>query len=157
MPEVPPVFSVATSSDAQPRRFGCDWKPDGFGSASVHLEGELDLSTLPTFRRALGEARQDTNIVSVDLRDLAFIDCAALGLLVEADAVARRSGSRLILVRGSGQVDRLLELTGVLERLEVVDLQLDKAPPRGARPSRRARVQPPRAISARMVPTSTRD
>jgi hypothetical protein len=42
--------------------------------------------------------------------------------IFDADTFARRLERSLIWVRGSGQVDRVLKLTGLLERLEVVDL-----------------------------------
>ena len=69
--------------------------------------------------------------VSIDLQDLEFIDCAGLGAIV--DAGERRDGSRLILVRGSGQVDRVLRLTGLRERLEAVDFHLPALSARRAR------------------------
>lgn len=120
----PPQESTATGSFASPSPFACSWKSDGLGSARVHLEGELDLSTLPSFRETLREAQLGASTVSIDLQGLEFIDCAALGAVVDADTLARREGNRLILVRGSGQVDRVLRLTGLLERLEAVDLRL---------------------------------
>lgn len=120
----PPQESTATGSFASPSPFACSWKSDGLGSAWVHLEGELDLSTLRLFRETLREAQLNAHSVSIDLQDLEFIDCAGLGTIVDADARARRQGDRLILVRGSGQVDRVLRLTGLLERLEAVDFHL---------------------------------
>jgi hypothetical protein len=48
-----------------------------------------------------------------DIRVVAFFD---------ADAFARRLERSLIWVRGSGQGDRVLKLTGLLERLEIIDL-----------------------------------
>jgi anti-anti-sigma factor len=122
MHQVTPQKSTATGSFASPSPFACSWKSDGLGSAQVHLVGELDLSTLPSFRETLREAQLGAGTVSIDLQDLEFIDCAGLGAIVDADE--RRDGSRLILERGSGQVDRVLRLTGLLERLEAVDFHL---------------------------------
>lgn len=126
MPQAPPQESTATGSFASPSPFACSWKSDGLGSAWVHLGGELDLSNLPSFRETLREAQLGASTVSIDLQGLEFIDCAGLGAVADADAdaLARREGNRLILVRGSGQVDRVLRLTGLLERLESVDLRL---------------------------------
>lgn len=99
--------------------FACGWKPDGLNSAWLHLRGELDLATLPAFMKALGDARASAGVVSIDLRELDFIDCSALKAIVDANALAQSAGDRLSLVRGSGQVDRVLGLTGLLELVEV--------------------------------------
>lgn len=122
MPQASLSSSTAASTDALPLPFVCSWKQDGLGSACVHLSGELDLSTLPVFRQTLQDAQLNASTVSIDLQELAFVDCSALGAIFSANSVAQGSGSKLTLVRGSGQVDRVLELTGLLGRLEVVDL-----------------------------------
>lgn len=122
-------MSQAASFPSKPRTafaptpFVCDCTADGFGSVRVHLEGELDLANVPRFRRVLRAAQSRATIVSLDLQELAFVDCSALAEILEADAVARQQGSKLVLVRGSGQVDRVMALTGVLERIEIVDLR----------------------------------
>lgn len=118
MPQV--SLSSAANTLTLPLPFACSWKRDGFSSAWLHLRGELDLSTLPLFMRALGGAQANASIVSVDLQELAFIDCSALKVIVDANALAQSVGNRLTLVRGSGQVDRILRQTGLLEQVEVV-------------------------------------
>lgn len=123
MSQVSPVPHRETRPEFAPPPFACDYKADGFGSVRVHVEGELDLATVPEFRLALRGAQSGAKIVSLDLQGLSFIDCCALAVILEADAFARRTESKLILVRGSGQVDRVMTLTGVLERMEVVDLR----------------------------------
>ena len=84
MPPASPSVST-TGSFFAPSPFVCSWKPDGLGSAWVRLGGELDLSTLPLFRETLREAQLSANAVSIDLQGLEFIDCAALGVIVDAD------------------------------------------------------------------------
>ncbi len=111
--EVPSKFAVAP--------FVCACKANGVGSVCLHLEGELDLANVPEFKRALQTAQSEAETVSLDLQGLAFIDCSALKEVLDADAFARRTGRTLILVRGSGQVDRVLLVTGVLERMKVVE------------------------------------
>lgn len=120
MTQVSPPRSAGTSY-VPPSPFLCTWTADEFGSSRIHLRGELDLSTLPVFQERLRDAQRYAGSVSIDLRELEFIDCAALDAILDADAVARRAGGSLSLVRGSGQVDRVLELTGLLERVEVVE------------------------------------
>lgn len=113
--EVPSKFAVPP--------FVCACKADRSGSVCLHLEGELDLANVPEFKRALQGAQSESGTISLDLQELAFIDCSALKEVLDADALARQTGRTLILVRGAGQVDRVMALTGLLERMEVREIQ----------------------------------
>ena len=64
---------------------------------------------------------QEVALVIVDLRQLAFVDSTGLGVLVRAHQRALELGNRLALVRGDGQVNRLLSLTGLDEQLLMAD------------------------------------
>ena len=57
----------------------------------------------------------------LDLRELEFMDSTGLSILVKANQRAADAGRRFGLVKGSRQVQRLLDLTGVAERLTLVD------------------------------------
>jgi anti-sigma B factor antagonist len=61
-------------------------------------------------------------LVTIDLRHLTFIDSCGIHELIKADAGARRSGRRLVIVRGTGQVDRVLTLVSLSEQVEMIDL-----------------------------------
>src|ERR1700679_3553704 len=111
MPQASHSVNEAPSTYVPPAPFVCTWKPNGFGSAWVQLAGELDFATLPAFERTLRDAQRSAGTVSIDLQALAFIDCSGLKAILDADAAARRAGNRLVLLRGSGQVDRVLALT----------------------------------------------
>lgn len=110
-------------SPVPPSPFRCTRSPGRLGAVWIHLSGDLDLSSAPILAEQLREAHSSSYMVVVDLRELDFIDCAGLGLLATADAQARRTKRSLVLIRGGGQVGRMLELTGLLEELEVVDLR----------------------------------
>jgi anti-anti-sigma factor len=92
------------------------------GAAHVVLEGELDIATTPRaeteLRRLEGE---NVGVIVLDLRGLTFMDSTGLRLLVAADARAREAGHRLAIVRGPGPVHRVLEITGLHNRLDLVD------------------------------------
>lgn len=111
--EVPSEFAVPP--------FECACEADGTGSVRLHVEGELDRANVPAFKRVLHGAQSEAKTVSLDLQELAFIDCSALKEVLDAEAFARQTGRTLTLVRASGQVDRVMALTGVLERMEVVE------------------------------------
>ena len=64
----------------------------------------------------------------VDMRGITFMDSSGLRALVIADRRARAAGIRLIVVRGSAEVTGLLELTGIAERLELVDTAPEVVP-----------------------------
>ncbi len=84
------------------------------------VAGELDLATSPTLEQELNRPRDgDIDLVIVDLRDLRFMDSTGLHALVKAHKRARDAGRRFALVHGGGQVERLLNLTGVGDLLVV--------------------------------------
>lgn len=86
----------------------------------VAVTGELDVASAPGLERELAKLETVTLVV-VDLRGLTFIDSTGLGVLVRAHQLAQQQGRRLGLVRGDGQVNRLLSLTGLDEELLVGD------------------------------------
>ena len=104
-----------------PPLFTCARSDGGFGAALVHLSGELDLATAPQLDQTLREAQLDARLVVLDLRELAFMDCAGMRVIVDAAERARRDGRRLIVVRGAPNVDRLFTLTGTAERIDISD------------------------------------
>jgi anti-sigma B factor antagonist len=91
------------------------------GVVIVAPEGDIDLATIEVLRSELESARKGASTLVVDLRGVAFMDSSGLRLLVEAERLAERDGSTLALVRGPAAVQRLLELTGLADRLNVVD------------------------------------
>ncbi|HEX5376232.1 MAG TPA: STAS domain-containing protein [Solirubrobacterales bacterium] len=122
MPQIPLLSVRPTDAvrDGVPAPFACACKPDGWGSVCLHLVGELDIATCPLFEQALKEAQGNASAVSIDLQELSFIDCAGLAAIVTAARRAAALETRLILVGATGQVERLLDLTGPLRAVEVV-------------------------------------
>ncbi len=78
----------------------------------MHVAGDLDIATTAQLERTLREAAQQTRLVLLDLRELAFMDCAGVHAIVDAGIRARQLGHRLVLLRGAPSVDRLFALTG---------------------------------------------
>jgi anti-anti-sigma factor len=86
----------------------------------VTVSGELDVASSQVLERELAKLHEVAFVV-VDLRALTFIDSTGLGVLVRAHQIAQEQGRRFGLVRGNGQVNRLLNLTGLDEELLVGD------------------------------------
>jgi anti-sigma B factor antagonist len=91
-------------------------------SVRIALRGELDLEHAYTFDEELKRVEAlDPECICIDLRELAFLDSCGLARLVAARRRARKSGRRLVLVRGSRAVQRLFQLTAVDEAFEIVN------------------------------------
>jgi len=89
--------------------------------ASLSLRGEIDLANASQLAAALREReRLRPSTLRVDLRELLFMDAAALRVLVEAARRAHRDGRRLLLVNPRPTIQRLFALTGADGTLNVV-------------------------------------
>lgn len=88
----------------------------------IVLGGELDLASSPQLEQSLEHVwTTDADPVVIDLRGLEFMDSTGLSIIVRAQQRMTENGRQLSVVRGSQQVQRLLDLTGVAERLRLVD------------------------------------
>ena len=91
-------------------------------AAVIRVSGELDLASSPALEEQLERiAASDASLVVVDLRDLEFMDSTGLSVLVRGHQRAAENSQRFGLVNGSQQVQRLLSLPGVAERLTLAD------------------------------------
>ena len=101
------------------------------GAVRVVLVGELDIATTPEAEAEL-RAQEDhgAQVIILDLRGLTFMDSTGLRLLVAADSRAREGGHRLAIVRGPEAVHRVLEITGLDAKLDLIDdpAELQTAP-----------------------------
>jgi anti-sigma B factor antagonist len=92
------------------------------GMRVLRLVGEFDMAGVMLFERELQrDPRAEETTLVLDLRGLTFIDSSGLRAVVMADHRARSEGKRCVLVRGPLRISRVFELTGVGQRLEVVD------------------------------------
>jgi anti-anti-sigma factor len=95
---------------------------DGTQAVVIGVRGELDLASSPALEHELERgAASKAEVVIVDLRDLEFMDSTGLSVLVRAHQRATENGQRFGIVRGPQQVQRLLSLTGVADRLLLAD------------------------------------
>ena len=95
----------------------------------IAVSGELDLDSSPALQEELDRvSASDADLLIIDLRDLDFMDSTGLSVLVRAHQRAEEQGRQLAMVKGPQQVQRLLSLTGVADRLTVVDRPEDLLP-----------------------------
>ncbi len=88
----------------------------------IALEGELDYSSALTLDDELRRADAgEVTVMILDLSELRFMDSTGLAVIANACRRMRRGGRRLIVACPTGAVRRILQLTGMLERLEVVE------------------------------------
>lgn len=98
------------------------------GAPLLRISGELDLASSPTLEQALEQATASSpSLIIIDLRDLDFMDSTGLSVLIRAHQQAQQGGHRLGIINGSRQIRRLLSLTGVADRLTIVDRPEDLA------------------------------
>jgi anti-sigma B factor antagonist len=95
---------------------------DGDQAVVIGVRGELDLASSPALEHELEHGTAaGAPLIIVDLRELEFMDSTGLSVLVRAHQRATEKGQEFAVVRGPQQVQRLLSLTGVADRLTLVD------------------------------------
>jgi anti-anti-sigma factor len=89
---------------------------------TIHVQGELDLATAGDLERELIKV-EDTDALSIilDLSRLQFIDSTGVRVLLSAHARSRADSNRLTLLRGPAAVQRVFQLTGILDLLPFAD------------------------------------
>jgi anti-anti-sigma factor len=113
-----------TASSARPAAGGGDAphfhierRRDADGTARLILRGELDLDGQEELRAALRAEQHAGAGVVVVLDQLDYLDSAGIGALVDSCDRARAEGRRFAVTPGSGNVRRVLWISGVLSRL----------------------------------------
>jgi anti-sigma B factor antagonist len=85
------------------------------GCCEIVVEGEVELAVAPQVRSALKRALGEHERVLIDLRRCDFIDSTGIALFVEAYNQARERGRQVALHGATGQVLRVLSVTGLTE------------------------------------------
>jgi anti-anti-sigma factor len=123
---VPATSSPVTDSETGRPRLSCLCSTLD-GAVCVALEGELDITTVPEADWVLTRAHQTAASVVLDLRALELVDAGGADFLVAVARRVRGSGGRLVVVRGSVEVDWFFALIGLDRQLELVDRLPDAA------------------------------
>jgi len=92
----------------------------GDGRAGYALSGELDLASADALRARLAQlAREHDGDVYLDLEDLEFLGSTGIRAVLSIHDELAEQHRRLVLVNVAGVPARALELTRVLEALNV--------------------------------------
>jgi anti-anti-sigma factor len=115
------------------RTFAIERRREVDGTARLILHGALDVATQGDLREALlAEQRSGTGVVVV-LDQLDYLDSAGIGELVHGCERARRGGRRFAVTPGTGNVRRVLWISGVLGHLcGASDHPAEREAPRGS-------------------------
>ncbi len=88
----------------------------------LRLSGEFDLAGVESFEGKLrGDESDGAMTLVVDLRGVTFMDSSGLRAILTAEHLASSEGWRFLVVRGSEAVERVMAMTDVDRRLELID------------------------------------
>lgn len=88
---------------------------------SITLSGEFDLASAERVEAELQRIEQKApEALLLNLEGLEFIDSSGLRVVLAAADRAQGAGRRFAITRGPEAVQRVLRITGVEDRLEVV-------------------------------------
>jgi anti-anti-sigma factor len=88
----------------------------------VALYGELDIGCVEVVQDEMRQVEQtDASRIIVDLSGLDFMDSTGLRTMLQIDARSRANGDRVAFLRGGTAVQRLLQITGLEDRLPFLD------------------------------------
>jgi anti-sigma B factor antagonist len=94
----------------------------------VRATGEVDMSTVHLLRRELDTARAREASALLDLSGVTFMDSTGLHLLIDASHTSATSDWGFFVVRLSGAVRRLIEVSGAGDVIMVVDPGAERVP-----------------------------
>jgi anti-anti-sigma factor len=103
-----------------PTKFCCELVPER-DRVRVALAGELDMATAEELERAVRELL-DSGFAHLilDLSDLAFLDSSGLRAILRLHAASAQGSFRLELKPGPPTVQRIFELTGMVDTLPFI-------------------------------------
>lgn len=90
------------------------------GCVEVFLAGELDLGSSDGLHERLAElAGESSGDLVLDLQEVVFLGSAGLATLLAAHQEIAQAGRRLVLRNVHGTARHVLEVTGLVDRLNV--------------------------------------
>ncbi len=91
------------------------------GETVLILSGKLDFMVRQDFQAAIKDAHtEETQHIILDLTNISFIDCAAIGILVRAKHEFAQAQITLSLIAAPGRVLTVLQTMNLGEMLSIV-------------------------------------
>ena len=103
---------------------------DRSGHTTLYLRGELDIASVPSLEAAVARVpAESTSALTLDLSRLLFIDSTGLAAIVLTGKICERSSYEFALIPGPSAVQRLFELTGLIDVLPFLEADLPSKDP----------------------------
>jgi len=81
----------------------------------AHVRGDIDAFTVPDLKEALdGALHRGCSSIVLDLAQVSYLDSSALGLIVWLNRILEPKDGRLVLAGATGDVTRILEISGLI-------------------------------------------
>jgi anti-anti-sigma factor len=88
------------------------------GEQTVRIAGELDIATQPLLANAIdGMDIEAADVITLDMRRLTFLDSSGLHQILALQESCKRAATELRIIPGPRSVQRVFEVTGVLDSL----------------------------------------
>ena len=89
------------------------------GTTIVDVTGDIDMSTSPSFRKALLDSLGKAARLAVNLTEVRYVDSSGIASLVEVLKAARNTDKRLVLFGLNEPVHEVLQLTRLTRIFEI--------------------------------------
>jgi anti-anti-sigma factor len=106
---------------SSPQAFTVETGPAEGGRVAIRVSGELDMAASAGLTEAIVGA-EGCDRITLDLRGVTFLDSSAIGALVASGREVAERGGRLEIGARSDIVSRVLEITGLSETSEALDV-----------------------------------
>lgn len=89
----------------------------------VRLKGEFDMHSVPQFREKIIREMEDNNLINLilNLKGVGFIDSSGLGAILGRYRHLDELGGKVILVGLKPQVEKIINLAGMLKLMPVYE------------------------------------
>ena len=118
----------ATDQTVAVSNFEVTSEASDLGTHAVRLvaKGELDVYVEPVIvDRVTALAAEGVKLIILDLSGVSFLDSSGLRAIIQAGNLLAAQDGRLLIEGASGATQRVLEITGMLERYKSGDIDDD--------------------------------
>jgi len=99
----------------------------GLHAVRLVARGELDMHVGPVIVERVSElADEGVKLIILDLADVSFLDSSGLRGIIQAGNLLAGQDGQLLIEGASGATQRVLEITGLLERYRAGDITTDE-------------------------------